>query len=133
MNKEEIEYVELRLKVPKAIVDFLRAYETAMGESAEEYLEYKIVELICSSLDDWEYSPFSDAPHWIQRFGLDKVFDEILYKPSRTVEAIEECIKQMEEHIKIKGISKGVRDLITSELQKKRAELQSLRDEPLIA
>jgi len=124
---EKIEYVELRLKVPKAIVDLLRAHETDLGESAEEYLEYNIVAAVCADLDAWEDSPYFKSPDLIQRFGLEKVFDEIIYKPSKTVEALEASIKQMEEFLKTKA-SEGVRDLVTSQLQKTRIELQSLRD-----
>jgi len=75
MSGETTEYIELKLKVPKAIVDFLRAYETAMAESAEQYLEYKIVQAIKGDLDgSWEDSPYFDSPSLIERFGLDKVF-----------------------------------------------------------
>jgi len=75
MSGEEIEYIELKLKIPKAIVDFLRAYETAMAESAEKYLEYKIVQAIKGDLNgSWEDSPYFDSPSLIKRFGLDKVF-----------------------------------------------------------
>jgi len=128
MSKEEIEYVELRLRVPKAIVDFLRAHETDLGKSVEEYLEYGIVSVVAGDIDvneDWTfYNPQSKAKGW----GLEKVFDEIIYKPFRTVEVMEESIKDMEEFLKTKYISKGMRDLITSQLQKEKAELQSLKD-----
>jgi len=125
MNKEKIEYVELKLKVPKAIVEFLRAHETDLGKSVEGYLEYNIVDGVHGDIDandDWTFSnPLSEARGW----GLEKVFHEILDEPSRTVEALEASIKEMEEFIKT---SEGVRDLITSEIQKTRTELQSLRD-----
>jgi len=126
MNKEEIEYIELKLRVPKAIVDFLRAHETDLEGSVEEYLEYSIVAGVNADIDS-DIFPFEDYDeiesvkrHW----GLDKVFDEVLVKPSKTVEALERNIKEMEKFVKIES----VRDLVTSEIQKLRIELQSLRD-----
>jgi len=102
-----------------------------MEQSVEEYLEYNIVSVVNADLEAWEDSPIfnynslSEAKSW----GLDKVFDEIIYKPSRTVEALEASIKWMEEFIKTKASeSFGLRDLITSEIQKTKAEIQSLRE-----
>jgi len=51
MNKEDIEYAELKLKVPKAIIDFLKSDETNLGECIEEYLEYSIVDMVRGHLD----------------------------------------------------------------------------------
>jgi len=76
MNKEDIEYTELNLKVPKAIVDFLKNDETKLGESVEEYLEYSIVDMVHGHLDyslSDNHSIFHNLTD-IKIRGLNKVF-----------------------------------------------------------
>jgi len=62
---EEIEYTEIRLKVPKPIIEFLKI---ATGENVEEYLECRIVDAVRADLDA---EIFFDSPNLIKRFDLD--------------------------------------------------------------
>lgn len=67
------ETVEVTIKLPKEIVDFLRHHEASVG-SLEEYLTYNIVACVEGDLDGSSSGPFFDMDKEIQKWGLDKVF-----------------------------------------------------------
>lgn len=67
-DKEKIEYESVTVKVPKRIMRFLKAF---YGDP-EEWLEYRIVEVINSRIDA------IDKDHVIDCFNLGPVFENIL-------------------------------------------------------
>jgi len=73
---EEIEYEDVRVRVPKGIMDLLRDYV----EEPEEYLVWLIVDSVKSVLE----ADFSNGGQGeiislekiMKRYGLDKVFND---------------------------------------------------------
>ena len=74
---EEVEYVEMRLRIPKPIIDFLEALEPFTGVNPQEYLEYSIVKCIEADVNAIDDNPPFTAEEVRRRFGLDKVFEKV--------------------------------------------------------
>ena len=78
MSKEET--VEVTIKVPKAIVEFLRALgENVLGEKPEEYMVRQIVDSIAADL---EADAFFDPKEFVRKFNLLPVFEKYGVSPS---------------------------------------------------
>lgn len=76
MSKEKIETVEVSLKLPKAVVDFIKAVDKP--ESLEKYLEHLIVENTQSYTELLE----STSGLIMEKFELTPVFKEYGVLPS---------------------------------------------------
>jgi len=66
----EKETVEVTLKLPKAIVDFLKDSETSMRMTVEEYLTYSIVHSVAADIDTFDVF----VPTWkqiVDKYGLE--------------------------------------------------------------
>jgi hypothetical protein len=73
--KQEIEFENVTIKVPKLIMDFLRGREKDMDETAKEYIEYNVVQIVNSDIragdvfvldpeelaDSWKLNPIFKA------------------------------------------------------------------------
>lgn len=77
-NIKEIEYEQVTVKVPKRIMDMLRACEGVMGHSVEEYLEYNIVNMVHGDMDDPALNLMMDRKEFVDKYGLNPIFDAIL-------------------------------------------------------
>lgn len=76
-KKAKIEYEEVTLKIPKAIMNLLRDSEKALEETATEYLEHKLVDAIRGDIDCGDC--FVPTPQQIaERYSLNPIFKEIL-------------------------------------------------------
>jgi hypothetical protein len=75
--KQEIEFENVTIKVPKLIMDFLRGREKDMDETAKEYIEYNVVQIVDSDIragDVFVQSPKEAAEGW----KLNPVFRAII-------------------------------------------------------
>ena len=70
---EEIEYETVQVKVPKAIMVFLRDVLRDERE-VKEYLEYSIIDSVRADIDNGNV--FYEPNDVIKRYGLDKVFND---------------------------------------------------------
>jgi len=68
---EEIVYEEITVKVPRAIMDFLRANE----DKPIEYIEYSIVDFMHA---DVEAGVFNDPTRLAEKWCLNPVFQRII-------------------------------------------------------
>ena len=71
------EYETVTVKVPKPIMDFLRAHEKDMDKSAEKYIEREIVNFVQADLESmlvFVPSPKELAENW----NLNAVFKTVL-------------------------------------------------------
>ncbi len=71
-QKPEIEYETITLKLPKKIMNWLRALQEGTGETPEEQLEYIILDEVRASIDGITGTELID---W---FGLDPIFLQLL-------------------------------------------------------
>lgn len=67
MSKEET--VEVTLKLPKAIVDFLKDMQTTLNMTVEEYLVFSIIQAVGADLDTNDVFVPSPA-ELVERYGL---------------------------------------------------------------
>ena len=74
---EEVEYVEMRLRIPKPIIDFLEALEPFTGVNPQEYLELTIIKGIEGDVDAIGDNPPFTAEEVRRHFGLDRVFEKV--------------------------------------------------------
>ena len=70
---EEIEYETVQVKVPKAVMVFLRDVLRDERE-VKEYLEYSIIDSVRADIDNGNV--FYEPNDVIKRYGLDKVFND---------------------------------------------------------
>ena len=70
---EEIEYEVVQVKVPKAVMVFLRDVLRDERE-VKEYLEYSIIDSVRADIDNG--NAFYELNDVIKRYGLDKVFND---------------------------------------------------------
>jgi hypothetical protein len=76
---KEIEYEQVTVNVPKAVMDLLRFAESVLEQSPKEWIEYYIVETVRSGLDSNMFLP--DAAALVEKFNLNPVLQEILNDP----------------------------------------------------
>ena|GEM_PF-3554210 len=73
VEEEEMELVEVKLRLPKQVIDFLKIFMTE--DEISEFLYYKI---IIAGLKD---RLAIEAKDWVlrlaDRYGLNKIFEEI--------------------------------------------------------
>jgi hypothetical protein len=76
IGKTDIEYEEVNLQIPKAIMEFLRDSEKSLGETATSYLERSLVDMVRGDIDSRDC--FVPTPREIaERYNLDPVFKQI--------------------------------------------------------
>lgn len=74
MSKKE-GYVELTVKLPKRLVDFLKGMEKTMGMSLEEFIEHSVVQTVGACLDSEDlFVPSSNDI--IEKYGLEAILKE---------------------------------------------------------
>lgn len=74
-NNSKLEFVEVKVKLPRGLVDFLKSHETSIG-SIEEYLTHRIIAQVKTDLDSsCEDNIFFDREQEIKRWGLKEIFD----------------------------------------------------------
>lgn len=77
-----IEFEEVTIKIPKAIMDLLRDAREAIELTPQQFFEYFIVEQVRSLIDYEDY--FSPTPEQMtKKYNLNPVFKEILDYPSK--------------------------------------------------
>lgn len=69
---ETIEYEEIKLKIPKRIMDWLRAKEKITGESVTHQLEFNAVDVVRANLEELSGNEMAE---WLK---LGPVFRETL-------------------------------------------------------
>jgi hypothetical protein len=75
-KKVKIEFEEVTLKIPKAIMKLLRDNEKSLEETAIEYLEHSLVDMVRADIETQDC--FVPTPRGIvERYNLDPVFKEI--------------------------------------------------------
>jgi hypothetical protein len=72
MAEPEIEYELVTVKVPKRLLNFLRALEKCLGLDIDQYLTSAIVDSFGGDLDILEI-PFIGKKRLIEKFGLDRL------------------------------------------------------------
>jgi hypothetical protein len=75
--KREIEYEQVTIKVPKAIMKFLRDREKNMDQTAKEYIEYNIVHIVNSDIRAGDVF-VSDPEELADSWKLNPVFKAII-------------------------------------------------------
>jgi hypothetical protein len=74
-EQETIEYETVTLKIPKKVMKLLRDTDY-LGETAEQYIERGIVDLVRADIDMGEC--FTPTPRQLtEQYGLDPIFKEI--------------------------------------------------------
>lgn len=76
-QKQEIEYETVAIKVPKRIVDFLRAHEKDMNMTAKEYIEYNVVCIVRADIDALDVF-FPSAKEVADGWKLNSIFKAIV-------------------------------------------------------
>ena len=77
----EKETVDVTLKLPKAIVDFLKDSERTLEMTVEEYLTYSIIQTVAADIDTFDVF----VPSWkqiVDKYGLGptlKRYNAVLY------------------------------------------------------
>lgn len=76
----KIEYEQIAVKVPKLILDFLRAHEQDMGMTAKEYIEHNVISAVRSDLDAGDvFHP--EAKELAENWNLNPIFKVLLNDP----------------------------------------------------
>lgn len=79
--EEEIEYETVKLRIPKAVMDLLRAFRN----DVDEYLTWVIVDRVASVLGtDLSHGVEINASNIMENFGLKRVFEQfdcMIYMP----------------------------------------------------
>ena len=68
-ENQTVEMETVTIKLPKAIIDFLRGYR----ENIEEYLEYSILSGFVADIESCQ-GPFGDYLDILEKFKLEPVF-----------------------------------------------------------
>ena len=78
-EKTPIEYEQVTVKVPKAVMDLLRFSESVIEQTPKEYIEWAIVEHVRAGIDARDFMPSSlDLTN---KFNLNPVFQQIIGDP----------------------------------------------------
>lgn len=72
MSKEET--VEITIRVPQGIVDFLKDMEKILGMTVKEYIVYNLAGVVVADLD--EGSVFFDPQRFAEKYRLTSFFKE---------------------------------------------------------
>jgi hypothetical protein len=75
-SREPIEYETVTLKVPKNVMELLRDSEKSLEETASQYLERCIVDLVRADIETQDCFVLSPR-RLTERYNLDPVFKEI--------------------------------------------------------
>jgi hypothetical protein len=70
---EQIEYEEITVKIPKAIIEFLKDHEDMLEEKAEEYLERCIVGVVSSDIESQDCFVLSPVK-LVKKYKLEPIF-----------------------------------------------------------
>ena len=73
---EKIEYETVTIKLPKAIMSFLRQAQTVTGDTPEEDIQYYIIESIRSRIDCGGFFP--SHKQLADQYHLNPIFKKIL-------------------------------------------------------
>lgn len=76
-DREPIEYETVTLKVPKKIMKLLRDSEMSLEESAIQYMERCIVDIIRADIETQDCFVLSPR-RLVEKYNLDPVFKEII-------------------------------------------------------
>lgn len=69
MSQEKEDHIEVSIKLPKKLMDFLKDMEQNMDMTVEQYLEYCIIEAVGADLDTMKF--FLQKPkQLIKNYGL---------------------------------------------------------------
>jgi hypothetical protein len=75
-DREPIEYETVTLKIPKKIMELLRDSETSLEETAIQYLERCVVDLVRADIETQDCFVLSPR-RLTERYNLDPVFKQI--------------------------------------------------------
>ncbi len=75
-EKDVIEYEQVTVKVPKQVMELLRASESLLEMSPQEWLEYELVDTVRSCVDSDMFVP--EPKELADKFSLNPVFKAIL-------------------------------------------------------
>lgn len=67
------EFVEVKLKLPQSLVDFLKHHENSIG-GLEHYLAYNIIQVIEGDIKE-SNCVFFNSKREIERWGLKEILD----------------------------------------------------------
>lgn len=76
MEKPQIEYETVTVKIPKQVMELLRFSQIAFKMTPTEYIEYNILELVRADLDSGEFLP--SGKELADKFNINPIFKEIL-------------------------------------------------------
>lgn len=77
MSKEET--IEVTVKLPKKLVEFLRAMEKNLDMTMEQYIQRNIVDVVYADLDSMEVFLPPIVPtriEFVEKYGLAEVFKQ---------------------------------------------------------
>lgn len=76
---EKIEYEQVTINLPKAVMDFLRYIESVTGKTPQADIEWAIVDNILARVDSDLYLTATKSPQTLaEQFKLQPVFQTIL-------------------------------------------------------
>lgn len=70
---EQIEYEEITVKIPKAIMEFLKDHEDMLEEKTEDYLERCIVGVVSSDIESQDCFVLSPVK-LVKKYKLEPIF-----------------------------------------------------------
>jgi len=72
---KEVDYIEVKLRIPKPIHDFLKALVDFTGLDLEELLQTEIRETVRGIIDEIQTAPYIEREELIHRYGIDEVLN----------------------------------------------------------
>ncbi|MGD0644698.1 MAG: hypothetical protein ABSA75_07320 [Candidatus Bathyarchaeia archaeon] len=76
---EPILYEEVSVKIPKAVMDLLRAAKSVTGDTPEQDIEWNFVENVRARIDSGQFLPTPKG--LVDQYNLNPVFEAILNDP----------------------------------------------------
>jgi hypothetical protein len=78
-QKQQIEYEQIEIQVPKSIMNLLRYAQDIIEQTPKEFIEYYTIETVRSQIDAGQFLP--DALQLTNQFKLNPIFKEIINDP----------------------------------------------------
>ena len=74
---EKTQYVEVTVKLPKPVVDFLRKFTDLVGDGFNEFIESAVVSEVNNMVKNEEIfsTPWSETEKLVKAHGLEKFLD----------------------------------------------------------
>jgi len=76
LSSNKTEYIEVNIKLPKAIVEFVEAFTNFIRIDADTFLRTQIIQGIRADLDTFKDVAWIDIEKLIKRYKLEEIFEK---------------------------------------------------------